>query len=120
MMIGFLVGLCCGLSIFAAMVPHQGAIICILLISGVWGFGFPFVQNAINKYADPARRATILSTLGLLISLMFIPASIILGWLTDEYSIRYGLIYLAGQLILIAGIGFLLWARGAKKLKSAL
>jgi MFS family permease len=120
MMIGFLVGLCYSLSIFAALVTHQTAIICILLISGVWGFGFPFVQNAINKYADPARRATILSTLGLLISLMFIPASIILGWLTDEFSIRHGLIYLAAQLAFIAIIGFLLWARGVKKLKPTL
>jgi len=90
------------------------AILCLLIVSGVWGFGFPFAQNAINKHADPARRATILSTLGVLVSVMFIPSSLILGWLDEHYAITYGLGYIAIQLGTLSGLGFWLWYRGTR------
>lgn len=90
-------------------VPY--AIIFILLVSGVWGFGFPFVQNAINKHADPARRATILSTLGFLISVAFIPASMVMGYLDETYSIISVIGYLIVQLIMLSSVGFWLWNR---------
>tara|TARA_B100001750_G_scaffold247739_2_gene274605 strand:+ start:478 stop:1674 length:1197 start_codon:yes stop_codon:yes gene_type:complete len=91
------------------------SILFILIVSGVWGFGFPFVQNAINKHADPARRATILSTLGLLINLVFIPTSFVLGWLTDHYSIITGLMFVAIQLMILGSLGLWLWQRGARE-----
>ena len=102
-------------TIGAIILPFQSSIIFILMVSGVWGFGFPFVQNAINKHADPARRATILSSLGLLISIMFIPSGLILGWLEENISIQAGLSYIAIQLGVLSIIGFWLWNRGSKK-----
>ena len=100
---------------FAIMFPVAPAIIFVLAIAPVWGFGFPFVQAAINKHADPARRATILSTLGLLISLSFIPTSLLLGWISDEFSILYGLGYLAFQLAMLSVGGLWLWSANTKK-----
>lgn len=102
-------------ALMAALLNTSLAIIFIIAVSGVWGFGFPFVQNAINKHADDSRRATILSTLGLLINLMFIPTSFILGWATDQYSILTGLTYVAAQLSLFGTIGLWLWSRGVKE-----
>jgi len=105
----------CALMGTAIALHLQMSIIFILMVSGVWGFGFPFVQNAINKHADPARRATILSTLGLLISLMFIPASLIMGYLDEQYSILYAIAYIVAQLLVLSAIGFWLWARGVRE-----
>jgi MFS family permease len=97
---------------FIAMILQTPlAIIAIVAVSGIWGYGFPFAQNAINKHADPARRATILSTLGLLISLVFIPSSLILGWLDNNYDITYGIGYIIIQLVILSSIGFWLWGR---------
>jgi len=103
------------LSATAIVFPIAPSIIFILAIAGIWGFGFPFVQNAINKHADPARRATILSTLGLLISVAFIPASIILGWFSENYSILWGLGYLAVQLLFISIIGLWWWKKSVNR-----
>ncbi len=114
-MIMILSGLAMSACIIAIIMPYALSILFIISIAGVWGYGFPFVQNAINKHADPARRATILSTLGLLISLAFIPTSAILGWISENYSILHGLSYLTMQLFLFSVIGFWLWARGMKQ-----
>ena len=100
--------------LLAILWPVALSIIFILLISGVWGYGFPYAQNAINKYSDPARRATILSTLGLLISLMFIPSSLILGWVHETFDITYGIGYTAVQLLVLSSIGFYLWRKRTK------
>ena len=54
-MIMVLAGGTSALMALATIIPVQPAIIFILMVSGIWGFGFPFVQNAINKYADPAQ-----------------------------------------------------------------
>lgn len=113
--ISLLVSLCIFAAFIAIITQVQMAIIAIIAIAGVWGYGFPFVQNAINKHADPARRATILSSMGLLISMMFIPTSLILGWLSEHYSIIAGLGYIAGQLAVLAIIGLWLWHRGVSE-----
>ena len=113
-MIMILTGGTCVLMASAIALNIHMAIIFILMVSGVWGFGFPFVQNAINKYADPARRATILSTLGFLISLMFIPASLVMGYLDEQYSILHALGYVVAQLLILSAIGFWMWSRGTR------
>lgn len=113
-MIMTLVGVSACALLFGVIYHGYYSIVSILLLSGIWGFGFPFVQNAINKYADPARRATILSTLGLLISLMFIPASLMMGYLDEKFSILHALAYIVAQLLILSAIGFALWARGTK------
>lgn len=114
-MIMILTGMVIGLMVLAMIFQIQPFIVCVLMVSGVWGFGFPFVQNAINKHADPARRATILSTLGFLISLMFIPASVMMGFLDEQYSIIYAMGYLVVQLLMLSSIGFYLWAKGTRE-----
>lgn len=111
-MLKFLVGFVAVCMTIAVAMPHYLSIALILMISGVWGFGFPFVQNAINKHADPARRATILSTLGLLVSVLFIPFSLMAGYLEEHYSILHTIGYLAMQLVVMTSFGFWLWARG--------
>lgn len=106
--------LCAGVAVsglMAALFPSVAAIGFLLLGTIVYGYGFPFVQGAINKHADETRRATILSTAGLCTSLLFIPTSIALGWVVEAGSIHDGLIYIAGQLTVLAGIGFWLWNR---------
>ena len=98
-----------------AIVTNQAAgIAFILMVSFVWGFGFPFVQAAINKHADPARRATILSTLGFLISMLLIPSNLILGWMDTHYNILAGIGFVMVQLAILSTIGFWLWAKGSK------
>jgi MFS family permease len=111
-MMMILVGYCVVMALLAAFIAMPFAVLFILLISPIWGFGFPFVQNAINKHADPARRATILSTLGLCTHLMFIPASFGLGWINDEISTSAALMFLPGYLTLLTPIGFYLWRKG--------
>ena len=114
-MLMLLVGMTCLLSVTAILLPYQPSIILLIIIAGVWGFGFPFVQNAINKHADPARRATILSTLGLMISLAFIPTSLIVGWLDKTQGILSGIGYIVIQLLILTAIGFWLWRVGIIK-----
>jgi hypothetical protein len=114
-MIGLMVGVAILGTICAITIHVPLSITFILIIGAIWGFGFPFVQNAINKHADPTRRATILSSLGLLISIMFIPSGLALGWLEENISIQAGLSYIAIQLGVLSIIGFWLWNRGVKK-----
>lgn len=104
-------------AICAVLIPVKSSILFLLILPAVWGYGFPFVQNAIQKHADPTRRATILSTLGLLISLVAIPMGLIIGYLDDVFSIRHSLGYLAIQLLILSSIGFYIWIR-AKKTRS--
>jgi fucose permease len=71
----------------------------LLLISGslFWGMGWPRVQDAINKRADSYHRATVLSTASMMIHLLFIPLSLMLGWISDHFGIHVavlGLIFL--------------------------
>lgn len=100
--------------LIAAAFPSYAAIAFLLLGTIVYGYGFPFVQNAINKHADETRRATILSTAGLCVSLLFIPTSFVLGWITETTSVYAGLIYIALQLSVLSAIGFWLWGRKPK------
>ena len=98
----------------AIIFPVPLSIVCILLVSGVYGYGMPFIQNAINNHADSARRATILSSMGLLFGLAFIPSSFILGWIVENFTILEGLLYILVQLVLLATVGLWMWTRATK------
>lgn len=87
------------------------AVTLILFVSGVGGYALPFIQNVIQDYADPTRRATILSVFGLLTSLVFIPSSFILGRLLDDFSVNEGIVYLVLQLAFFGGLGLLFWQK---------
>ena len=83
------------------------AVIPLLLVGSVmWGFGWPRVQSAINMRVSSERRATILSTAALMISLAFIPVGSLMGIVTEAWGIQRGLFAL-GIFILIGGGGSL-------------
>lgn len=69
----------------------------LLLVAGslFWGMGWPRVQDAINKRADSHHRATVLSTASMMIHLLFIPLSLILGWVSDRHGIEAAILCLA-------------------------
>lgn len=75
-----------------------------LLLTGslVWGFGWPHVQDFINRRVGSARRATVLSAAGLMIQLAFIPLGTALGWAADGLGIAAALLGL-GLFILLGG-----------------
>lgn len=78
------VSLCAG-----AAIRHDLAGALLLLAGSIfWGMGWPRVQDAINQRADSHHRATVLSTASLMIHLMFIPLSLMLGWVSDHYGIE--------------------------------
>jgi MFS family permease len=74
-----------------------------------FGMGFPVVQSAINSQVGSERRATILSTASLMVHILFIPSSILLGFMEDVGSIQLSLLALAAQIVALGGIGFWLW-----------
>ena len=79
------------------------AVIPLLLIGSVmFGFSWPRVQNAINMRVSSERRATILSTVSLMVNLAFIPVGSLMGIITGAYGIQGGLLAL-GLFILIGG-----------------
>lgn len=110
-MLTILCGVLAVSGLIAAMFPSYIAIAFLLSGSLVYGYGFPFVHNAINKHADETRRATVLSVAGLCSGLLFIPTGFVLGWLVDNISVNVGLAYIAAQLTFLAGIGFWIWGR---------
>lgn len=76
----------------------------------LWGFGWPRIQETINHAVGSERRATILSTCSLMISLLFIPFSLLLGWIEERHDITLAL-QVQGFLVLLLG-GFLyLWLK---------
>lgn len=89
--------------LIAGMVKSLGVIPLLLIGSVMWGFGWPRVQSAINMRVSSERRATILSTASLMISLAFIPIGPVMGWMTDIWGIQRGLLALG--LFILAGGG---------------
>ena len=84
----------------------------------VYGFGMPRAQEAINNLVASERRATILSTANLAVSLGFIPLSQMVGYITDQADISTALIVYAGVLTILALFGILMAAKqkAAKRL----
>jgi hypothetical protein len=83
-----------------------------MMIGGscLFGVANPRVSEAINRCVDPARRATVLSTQSLLVSLLFIPLSRGMGLISAAYGMQIMLLVLAGWLGL-AGVCLALWQR---------
>lgn len=89
----------------------------LMMIGGtcLYGVGNPRVSEEINKRVSSERRATILSTQSLLVSLFFIPVSMIVGHIADTKGVTYGLQAIAGWLCLAGMMLALLVARKRKK-----
>lgn len=81
-----------------------------LLLSGslIWGFGWPRMQDAINKRVSSVRRATILSTASLMKHVLSIPLFVIIGRVGDSLGIDVGLLALAAGLIVCGSAAYLL------------
>jgi MFS family permease len=87
----------------AARPGWHGVALLILGGSCIWGMAMPRVSEAINRYVDSSRRATVLSTQSLCVSLLFIPISWVMGRVSQGYGVRAMLVALAGWLG-IAGV----------------
>ena len=93
-----------GACLIAGTVKSIGVIPLLLVGSVMWGFGWPRVQSAINIRVSSERRATILSTAGLMINLAFIPVGSTMGLLADAWGIQDALLALG--LFILAGGSF--------------
>jgi len=81
-----------------------GASICpgwhgvVLLMTGgacVYGIAAPRINEAINHHVGSSRRAAILSTQNLIISLLYIPLNIVMGSVSKNWGIQAVLLGLA-------------------------
>jgi Na+/melibiose symporter-like transporter len=86
---------------------------CALMVGGscLYGIANPRVSEAINRHVDPTRRATVLSTQSLLVSLMFIPLSRGVGIVSRLGGVQLSLLALAAWLGLAGLCLVLLWRR---------
>jgi MFS family permease len=94
----------------AAQVGWAGVGMMMVGGSCLFGIANPRVSEAINRHVDPARRATVLSTQSLLVSLLFIPVSRVMGLISKTGGVRLMLLALAAWLG-IAGVCLLVWRR---------
>lgn len=87
-----------------------------LLIVGatIYGFANPRVQSAINKRVGSERRAAILSTANMMVNLLFIPLSLIAGWITKTYHIGITFMVLSVWLLISGGFAFSLWSKRSR------
>ncbi len=91
--------------LMSGLIPGYHIIPLLLLGSFVFGFGKPHVENYINKRVSSARRSTIISTASLMVSLMFIPCSLLMSWVSDHAGIYTALLAQAGILGTVGGTG---------------
>lgn len=85
---------------------YQGpAGVALLMVGGscLYGLANPRVSKAINRRVDSSRRATVLSTQGLMISLFFVPTSLAVGAVNDHSGIGGSLLAIAAWLA-VAGV----------------
>lgn len=79
----------------------------LICFSIVRGFGIVVFSEKLNDLLPSDRRSTILSLESLICRLMFVPLAPLLGYLADDYGIKWAL-YLCGGLFPLA-TGFLLY-----------
>lgn len=82
---------------------HTGWLgVALLMVGGscLFGIAFPRVTEAVNARVSSERRATVLSTQGLMTSLFFIPVSTMAGWLSDAHGVSGALLGITGWLCL--------------------
>ncbi|MEZ0260760.1 MAG: MFS transporter [Alphaproteobacteria bacterium] len=71
--------------------------VAMLMVGGtcIYGMTAPRVSEAINRHVDSSRRATVLSTQSLLVSLLFMPVSAVMGRVSEAYGVQAVLVSLA-------------------------
>lgn len=115
-MAGVLIAACFTLSLFTSI-----GLGIILFFTGTLAYavGQPRINAGINSRVGPERRATILSTSNLMVHILFIPTSLIVGAVSEHGGISAGLGWMAGQLLLLGGIGLWLWGRSNRQAESS-
>lgn len=97
-----------GAFLLAGLLPGYHGAALLLCGSLMWGFGWPRVQDAINRRVSSERRATILSTSTLMINLVFIPVSLAVGAATDLFGIAAALAGMGVYLLALGSMALLL------------
>jgi MFS family permease len=74
--------------------------VALLMVGGtcIYGIAAPRVSEAINRHVGSERRATVLSTQSLCVSVLFIPVSWVMGHVSDAYGVQATLVALAAWL----------------------
>ncbi len=107
-MAGTLAAACFALSLFTSI--WLGIV---LFFTGTLAYavGQPRINAGINSRVGPERRATILSTSNLMVHLLFIPTSAVVGQISEHGGPSMSLAWMAGQLLVLGGLGLWLWGR---------
>lgn len=100
--------LICGAS--ALVIDIHGVVLLMFGGSFIYGIALPRAMDAINKRVGPERRATILSTASFGREVVFIPLSLIVGWMADVYGVS-GALFALTLWLSITGVVLLIWAR---------
>ncbi len=79
--------------------------IALLMLGGscIFGMASPRINEVINNNVDSSRRATVLSTQSAMVSLFFIPLSIVMGAVSKHWGIQAVLVGLAVWLVVAGG-----------------
>ncbi len=101
------------LACFALILWPLAALAVPLFLTGTLAYATmtPRINNAINSRVGSERRATILSTASLMVHLLFIPTSVLVGYLSDHGGITASLWWIGAQLFVLSAIGLWLWGR---------
>ncbi len=83
--------------------------------SAIFGFAKPRVSDAINSNVASSRRATILSTQNLMVSLFYIPVSTLIGFLSGAWGLQGVFIGLIIWLLIAGSFLVLLFTKNGKK-----
>ena len=75
------------------------------------------MSEAVNRHVDSSRRATVLSTQSLLVSLMFIPVSAVMGQVSSAYGVRMVLVAIACWLG-VAGLALVAWCFSRRRINA--
>ncbi len=89
--------------LFAGPIHGYFALMVLFFFYIIRGFATPVLKDYINRMADSARRATILSIRNFIIRLNFAFIGPLLGWYTDKYTLQQALT-LAGIIFLILSL----------------
>ncbi len=106
--------------LIAGMVKSLAVVPLLLIGSVMWGFGWPRVQSAINMRVSSERRATILSTASLMISLAFIPIGSTMGVVAGAWGIQNALLALGIFILIGGGLSLGVFVFNARRKESAL
>lgn len=98
--------------VLAIGVPVWAAVPLFLTGTLAFAIGQPRVNNAINGMVGSERRATVLSTASLMVHVMFIPTSLMVGYVSEKTSI-YGASGFIALILIALGLAALrLWRNG--------